>query len=269
MAEVKRSNSLIMFSRSSSVVTIMLLPIELVISEPEAAIVVRNLERRDIKVSYCENDVDCRRLLHLKISLLKDAPANTMPMLTFDIPHRFPSSLKASKRSKSEATPAKSSLAFGKLSPPEIDPPAQPQPEVDLPNYILLCECCELFLLRKLGSGKGFNWSQFKLPPVRSKHEWLLAGGINPENVCEALSTLRPHGVDVSSGICAPDGIQKDESRISSFMSAEELEQLEKMETPQLRARKQMGLLIHPGINGLRDHKIHQVAGAGYSDDSC
>ncbi|KAA8539567.1 hypothetical protein F0562_026259 [Nyssa sinensis] len=70
------------------------------------------------------------------------------------------------------------------------------------------------------GSGKGFNWSQFKLPPVRSKHGWLLAGGINPENVCEALSTLRPHGVDVSSGICAPDGIHKDKSRISSFMSA-------------------------------------------------
>ncbi|KAM7494787.1 hypothetical protein LguiB_029396 [Lonicera macranthoides] len=70
------------------------------------------------------------------------------------------------------------------------------------------------------GSGKGFNWSQFKLPPIRSKHGWLLAGGINPENVCEALSTLKPHGIDVSSGICASDGIRKDELRISSFMSA-------------------------------------------------
>uniref|UniRef100_A0A5B7BAI8 phosphoribosylanthranilate isomerase n=1 Tax=Davidia involucrata TaxID=16924 RepID=A0A5B7BAI8_DAVIN len=72
----------------------------------------------------------------------------------------------------------------------------------------------------KGGSGKAFNWCQFKVPPVRSKHGWLLAGGINPENVCEALSTLRPHGVDVSSGICVSDGIQKDKSRISSFMSA-------------------------------------------------
>lgn len=69
-------------------------------------------------------------------------------------------------------------------------------------------------------SGKGFNWSQFKLPPIRSKHGWLLAGGINPENVCEALSTLKPHGIDVSSGICTSNGIQKDELRISSFMSA-------------------------------------------------
>lgn len=72
----------------------------------------------------------------------------------------------------------------------------------------------------KGGSGKGFNWSQFKLPPIKSKHGWLLAGGINPDNVCEALTTLKPHGVDVSSGICALDGIQKDQSLISSFMRA-------------------------------------------------
>ncbi|KAF2296272.1 hypothetical protein GH714_037199 [Hevea brasiliensis] len=70
------------------------------------------------------------------------------------------------------------------------------------------------------GSGKGFNWAQFKLPPVRSKNGWLLAGGIRPDNVCEALSTLRPHGVDVSSGICGSDGIKKDQSQISSFMNA-------------------------------------------------
>ncbi|KAF5959673.1 hypothetical protein HYC85_000882 [Camellia sinensis] len=28
---------------------------------------------------------------------------------------------------------------------------------------------------------------------------------LTPDNVCEALSTLRPHGIDVSSGICASD----------------------------------------------------------------
>ncbi|KAG5557994.1 hypothetical protein RHGRI_008040 [Rhododendron griersonianum] len=53
--------------------------------------------------------------------------------------------------------------------------------------------------------------------------DWILvdsAQGGSPNNVCEALSTLRPHGVDVSSGICASDGIQKDKSRISSFMGA-------------------------------------------------
>ncbi|XP_057979672.1 N-(5'-phosphoribosyl)anthranilate isomerase 1, chloroplastic-like [Malania oleifera] len=72
----------------------------------------------------------------------------------------------------------------------------------------------------KGGSGKGFNWAQFKLPQISSRNGWLLAGGITPENVHEALSTLKPHGIDVSSGICALDGIQKDQSRITSFMSA-------------------------------------------------
>lgn len=76
------------------------------------------------------------------------------------------------------------------------------------------------FFLLHASSGEGFNWSRFTMPPVKSKQGWLLAGGIKPENVYEALSVLKPHGVDVSSGVCAPDGIQKDKSRIMSFMSA-------------------------------------------------
>nr|AAD38140.1 phosphoribosylanthranilate isomerase [Arabidopsis thaliana] len=70
------------------------------------------------------------------------------------------------------------------------------------------------------GSGHGFNWAQFKLPSVRSRNGWLLAGGINPTNVSEALSILQPDGIDVSSGICGTDGIQKDKSKISSFITA-------------------------------------------------
>ncbi|KAG0480650.1 hypothetical protein HPP92_011508 [Vanilla planifolia] len=69
------------------------------------------------------------------------------------------------------------------------------------------------------GSGKGFNWHKLRLPPVRSKHGWLLAGGLHPGNVMEAIVALRPDGVDVSSGICSLDGIQKDPSKISSFIS--------------------------------------------------
>ncbi|KAK1415491.1 hypothetical protein QVD17_31273 [Tagetes erecta] len=72
----------------------------------------------------------------------------------------------------------------------------------------------------KGGSGKGFNWSRFKLPPISSKHGWLLAGGMKPGNVTEAISILKPDGVDVSSGICSSDGLQKDTSLISSFMTA-------------------------------------------------
>ncbi|KAL0303839.1 UNVERIFIED_CONTAM: N-(5'-phosphoribosyl)anthranilate isomerase 1, chloroplastic [Sesamum radiatum] len=94
----------------------------------------------------------------------------------------------------------------------------------DLLNSISDEECSEVDWIlvdsAKGGSGKGFNWSRFNMPPIRSKRGWLLAGGIKPENAYEALSTLRPNGIDVSSGICAPDGIQKDKSRILSFMKA-------------------------------------------------
>ncbi|KAG0532669.1 hypothetical protein BDA96_04G127000 [Sorghum bicolor] len=71
----------------------------------------------------------------------------------------------------------------------------------------------------KGGSGKGFNWQKFQMPSVKSKNGWLLAGGLHADNVCEAFSALKPNGVDVSSGICAPDGIQKDADRINSFIS--------------------------------------------------
>ncbi|VYS47496.1 unnamed protein product [Arabidopsis thaliana] len=54
----------------------------------------------------------------------------------------------------------------------------------------------------------------------RSRNGWLLAGGINPTNISEALSILQPDGIDVSSGICGTDGIQKDKSKISSFITA-------------------------------------------------
>ncbi|PON65402.1 Anthranilate synthase component [Parasponia andersonii] len=74
----------------------------------------------------------------------------------------------------------------------------------------------------KGGSGKGFNWKEFKLPTIRSKHGWLLAGVMKTRNVCEAISILKPDGVDVSSGICDSDGIQKDQSEIFSFMTAVE-----------------------------------------------
>ncbi|XP_058110255.1 N-(5'-phosphoribosyl)anthranilate isomerase 1, chloroplastic-like [Magnolia sinica] len=79
--------------------------------------------------------------------------------------------------------------------------------ELLMPQILSLC------------SGKGFNWEKFKLPSIKSKHGWLLAGGINCENVREAIATLRSHGVDVSSGIYASDGVQKDPFKISSFMN--------------------------------------------------
>ncbi|GJN12133.1 hypothetical protein PR202_ga30387 [Eleusine coracana subsp. coracana] len=68
--------------------------------------------------------------------------------------------------------------------------------------------------------GKGFNWEKFQMPSVKSKHGWLLAGGLHADNVHQAASALKPNGLDVSSGICSPDGLRKDPDRVFAFMSS-------------------------------------------------
>ncbi|KAL3689768.1 hypothetical protein R1sor_016077 [Riccia sorocarpa] len=70
------------------------------------------------------------------------------------------------------------------------------------------------------GSGLKFDWKNFCVPELALRKGWLLAGGLTPENVAEAVKLLRPNAVDVSSGIAGPDGIAKDHKRIFAFMDA-------------------------------------------------
>ena len=68
---------------------------------------------------------------------------------------------------------------------------------------------------RQGGSGKSFDWSL-----VRSvtKPVWL-AGGLNANNVKQAVHTIRPFAVDVSSGVESAPGI-KDAGRMTEFIRA-------------------------------------------------
>ena len=58
------------------------------------------------------------------------------------------------------------------------------------------------------GSGQALDWTQLRPPTSRyaAAKGWLLAGGLKPENVSEAVRIARPTVVDVSSGVCGPDG---------------------------------------------------------------
>ena len=56
------------------------------------------------------------------------------------------------------------------------------------------------------GSGQALDWTALKPPSNGSKSGWLLAGGLTPDNVGKAVGIAHPTAVDVSSGVCGPDG---------------------------------------------------------------
>lgn len=71
------------------------------------------------------------------------------------------------------------------------------------------------------GSGRVFDWSMVKKLPPTDKM-LLLAGGLNPENVSDALRVLedRIDGVDTSSGVENENGRGKNREKIRAFVRA-------------------------------------------------
>ena len=66
------------------------------------------------------------------------------------------------------------------------------------------------------GSGKAFDWKKI---PEQFNKPIILAGGLTPENVADAICKVRPFAVDVSSGIELEKGI-KDISKMKQFVEA-------------------------------------------------
>lgn len=66
------------------------------------------------------------------------------------------------------------------------------------------------------GNGKSFDWSF--LPGLDLTTPWLLAGGLSPDNVGEAVAKSGAFGVDVSSGVESGPGI-KDAAKIAAFIA--------------------------------------------------
>lgn len=69
------------------------------------------------------------------------------------------------------------------------------------------------------GTGITHDWSLSAEIVASCKVPVVLAGGLTPENVGEAIHIVRPSAVDVNSGVERPDG-HKSQERISRFIEA-------------------------------------------------
>jgi phosphoribosylanthranilate isomerase len=67
------------------------------------------------------------------------------------------------------------------------------------------------------GTGKAFDWHTISAPPGWAP--LMLAGGLDATNVADAIRTLHPYAVDVSSGVEDAPGI-KNPMRIRAFVAA-------------------------------------------------
>lgn len=81
----------------------------------------------------------------------------------------------------------------------------------------------ERLLLDAPMAGSGERWDLSALTDRRPAGEWLLAGGLTPQNVTEAIAAARPWGVDVSSGVESSPGV-KDPELIRAFVAAAKAE---------------------------------------------
>jgi phosphoribosylanthranilate isomerase len=67
------------------------------------------------------------------------------------------------------------------------------------------------------GTGRTIDWTAARA--IASSRRTILAGGLTPENVGEAVAAVRPYGIDVSSGVESTPGV-KDASRLTRFFEA-------------------------------------------------
>ncbi|MCU1220803.1 MAG: phosphoribosylanthranilate isomerase [Candidatus Angelobacter sp.] len=69
------------------------------------------------------------------------------------------------------------------------------------------------------GSGTTFDWNSVKRQLGQNEEKFIVAGGLTPENVGEAMRILNPCGVDVVTGVEREPG-RKDPAKLKAFVAA-------------------------------------------------
>jgi len=71
--------------------------------------------------------------------------------------------------------------------------------------------------LRRGGTGRTIDWNA--AAEAAARRPVFLSGGLNPANVAEAITRVRPYGVDLSSGVESSPGV-KDPARLRALFEA-------------------------------------------------
>ena len=88
-----------------------------------------------------------------------------------------------------------------------------------LPEYPTEAWLLDAFVADKLGgTGEKFNWD-LAIEAKKLGRPIFLAGGLTPANVADAVRTVQPFAVDVSSGVEAAPG-KKDPAKVRDFIAA-------------------------------------------------
>jgi len=76
--------------------------------------------------------------------------------------------------------------------------------------------------VRRGGTGRSANWERAAV--VARRRPIMLAGGVTPENVVEAVQSVQPWAVDVSSGVETAPGVKSAEKLARLFASLSQME---------------------------------------------
>jgi phosphoribosylanthranilate isomerase len=92
--------------------------------------------------------------------------------------------------------------------------------ELRFDSYAAVAGAVDTWLLDSgAGSGQTFDWQSARKKLGDRQGQFVVAGGLNPENVGDAIRTFRPWGVDVVSGVEREPGL-KDPKKLKAFVAA-------------------------------------------------